>query len=85
MHHAPATARAPRVCTLVPFITTETKEEEEPLSEVVLLRRQNAEWREKCQKLEVENMELKERLEEWREGEDRDCKEAGEEVRVQKL
>ena len=60
------------------IIMTEPTEEEEPLSEVMLLRRQNTEWREKCQKLEAENMELKRRLEEWREGEGGNCKETGE-------
>ena len=39
-------------------IKIEPKEEEEPLSEVVLLQRKNTEWIERCQELEAKNEEL---------------------------
>ena len=63
-------------------IKTEPQEEEEPLSAVVTLQRQNAEWMERCQELEAETEELKEdnkKLRERRgEGEEGDWKEKGE-------
>ena len=64
-------------------IKTEPQEEEEPLSAIVTLQRQNAEWMERCLELEAENEELKEdkKLRERRgegEGEEGDWKERGE-------
>ena len=41
-------------------IKTEPQEEEEPLSAIVTLQRQNTEWMERCLKQEAENEELKE-------------------------
>ena len=66
-------------------IKTEPQEEEEPLSAIVTLQMQNAEWMDKCQELEAENEELKEDIKKLRErlgertgdGEERDWKERG--------
>ena len=66
-------------------IKTEPQEEEEPLSAVVTLQRQNAEWMETCLELdakvlelEAENKKLRERLgERTGDGEERDWKERG--------
>ena len=41
-------------------IKTEPQEEEEPLSAIVTLQRQNAEWMERCLELAAENEKLKE-------------------------
>ena len=58
---------------------TEPQEEEEPLSAIVTLQRQNAEWMERCLELEAENEELIKKLRERRgEGEEGDRKERGE-------
>ena len=43
-------------------VKTEPQEEEEPLSAIVTLQRQNAEWLERCQELDEKVMELEAEL-----------------------
>ena len=66
-------------------IKTEPQEEEEPLSTIVTLQKQNTEWMERCQELDAKMLELKAENKKLRErmgkgtgdGEERDWKERG--------
>ena len=66
-------------------IKTEPQEEEEPLSAIVTLQRQNTEWMERCLELDEKVLEFKADIRKLRErlgegtgdGEERDLKERG--------